>query len=156
MFLNPGRWLLYAALIAAVLFGIYRLDQSRQQIGYDKAVAEYEKQALAASEAARAKETQLQQTVTKIGVDHEQTKRKAAVAAANSASELGRLREQLANGSTAGENSPTACRVDVGRVERQLLGECAAVVQNLATEADRLKTNLTGLQDYVRTVIAPD
>ena len=38
--LNPGRWLLYGALIGALLLGIWRLDVSRQQIGYDHAKAE--------------------------------------------------------------------------------------------------------------------
>lgn len=38
--LSPGRWLLCGALIAALLLGIWRLDVSRQAIGYDKAKAE--------------------------------------------------------------------------------------------------------------------
>lgn len=38
--LNPYRWLLYPALVGALLLGAWRLDVSRQQIGYDKAKAE--------------------------------------------------------------------------------------------------------------------
>lgn len=59
MWLNPGRWLLYGALVAALLLGIYSLDKSRQAIGYSKAHAEYTATALKASEAARAKEQAL-------------------------------------------------------------------------------------------------
>jgi len=43
--LNPGRWALYGALIAALLFGLVALDKSRQAVGYGKAQAEYAAQA---------------------------------------------------------------------------------------------------------------
>jgi len=48
--LNPGRWLLYGAFIAALALGIWRLDESRQAIGYARAQAEYAKQAEKADE----------------------------------------------------------------------------------------------------------
>jgi len=57
--LGAGKWLLYGALAAGVLLGIWRLDVSRQAIGYSKAQAEYTAAALKASEAARAKEQAL-------------------------------------------------------------------------------------------------
>src|SRR3972149_763200 len=57
--LNPGRWLLYGAFLAALLLGVWRLDVSRQQIGYDRAVTEYTAMALKAEQVARAKEQSL-------------------------------------------------------------------------------------------------
>ena len=36
-----ARALVLAALVAAIGFAVHRLDASRQQIGYDRAVAEY-------------------------------------------------------------------------------------------------------------------
>lgn len=58
--LNPSTWLLYGALAAALVLGAWRLDVSRQQVGYDRAQAEYTTAALRATEAARAREQQLQ------------------------------------------------------------------------------------------------
>jgi len=43
--LNPGRWMLYLALAGAVVLGVHELDKWRQQIGHDRAVAEYAAQA---------------------------------------------------------------------------------------------------------------
>ena len=48
--LNPGRLVLYGALIAALLFGLVALDKSRQAVGYGKAQAEYAVQAKVADE----------------------------------------------------------------------------------------------------------
>lgn len=52
--LISGRWMLYGALIAALTLGIWRLDVSRQAIGYEKAVAKYTAAALKAEQAAQA------------------------------------------------------------------------------------------------------
>ena len=49
MWLNPGRWVLYGAFVAALLLGIYTLDKSRQAIGYDRAQAEHTAAALVAA-----------------------------------------------------------------------------------------------------------
>ena len=38
--LHPGKWLLYLALIAALILGVWRLDKWRQSIGYEKRSAE--------------------------------------------------------------------------------------------------------------------
>ncbi len=67
--LNPGRWLLYAALVAALLLGIWRLDESRQQIGYDRATAEQAVRDKAADAAARDKETKWQQDIDGVAYD---------------------------------------------------------------------------------------
>src|SRR3989337_2742343 len=80
--LNPGRWLLYGAFLAALLLGVWRLDVSRQQIGYDRAVTEYTAMALKAEQVARAKEQSLQAQVTKAENEAKTRETKLAASAA--------------------------------------------------------------------------
>ena len=63
VWLNPGRWIMLFAAVAALTFGVHALDKSRQAIGYDKAQAEYTAAALIASEAAREKDRLVQQQI---------------------------------------------------------------------------------------------
>ena len=152
-----ARALILAALVAAVGFAIHHLAASRQQIGYDRAQAEYTAAALVADQAARAKEHQLQATVATLGQQHEKTKQRAAVAAAAAGAELDGLRSDLAaRDGAAGANPAATCGTDAaraGRIERELLQQCAAALQTVAAEADRIAGRLSGLQDYVRAVV---
>lgn len=43
--LNPGRWLLYGAFIAALIFGVWLLEKHIESLGYAKAQTEYAAQA---------------------------------------------------------------------------------------------------------------
>lgn len=52
-------------------------------------------------------------------------------------------------------NPTTACRVDAGGAERELLGQCAAAFVAVAKEADRVEGKLNGLQDYIKQVVKP-
>lgn len=45
--LNPTRWLMLAALAGALWLGYHAFVKHQQQIGYDRAVAEYDQQAKA-------------------------------------------------------------------------------------------------------------
>lgn len=67
--LHPGKWLLYAAFIASLLLGLWRLDVSRQQIGYDKREAEQAKKDEAATDAAREQETKWQKKYDEVAYD---------------------------------------------------------------------------------------
>ena len=51
-----NKLILVAVLLSGLLFGVYLLDKSRQQIGYDRAVAEYNVKLIAAQEDVRAQE----------------------------------------------------------------------------------------------------
>lgn len=50
------QFLAVIAVFAAILFGIHKLDQSRQKIGYDRAQAEYAVKLIAAQEDSKAQE----------------------------------------------------------------------------------------------------
>lgn len=151
--LNPGRWLLYLALLAALGVGIYRLDQSRQQIGYDKAQAEYIAAALKAEQAARAKEQELLTARTKVEAEYAKHKKTAAADAGAAADELDRLRNELAITSAASKDStPATGDHGTGGLERELLGNCSQTLQGVAREADRLETKVVALQSYVSQV----
>lgn len=152
--LNPGRWLLYLALLAALGVGIYRLDQSRQQIGYDKAQAEYTAAALKAEQVARAKEQELLTAQTKVEAEYAKHKKIAAADAGAAADELDRLRNELAITSAASKDStPATGDHGTGGLERELLGNCSQTLQGVARETDRLAAKTVALQDYIKSVI---
>ena len=153
--LNPARWLLYIALIGAVGLGVYRLDQSRQQLGYNRAQAEYTSQALAAEQAARAREQALQAEKTKVEAIYAKHKKAAELDAAGAADELERLRIALANAPAInpGASASAPAGTDAGtNVVNQLFGACAQTLVGLAREADGLEARLVGLQTYVSQV----
>lgn len=64
-FLSPYKTIIelvaFLALAAGICFGVHRFLEHEQNIGYQKAVAEYTAKALVAEQAARAKETLLTQ-----------------------------------------------------------------------------------------------
>jgi hypothetical protein len=62
---TPYRWLAYAAILAALVAGAWRVHHVVDKAGYDRAVAEYTAQALKADQAARVREQALQSQVTK-------------------------------------------------------------------------------------------
>ena len=51
-----AKALILAAIVAASVFAIHRIDVSRQKIGYDRAAAEYAQKLIAAQEDAKAQE----------------------------------------------------------------------------------------------------
>lgn len=51
-----SKALIVAALVALAAFAVHRIDLSRQEIGYQKAVSEYQVKLIAAQEDARAQE----------------------------------------------------------------------------------------------------
>lgn len=67
------------------------------------------------------------------------------------------LNAQLAPGGNdmpgASQSAGTAALVDAARTARELLGSCSRRYAAVAAEADRLGTQVSGLQDFVRTVV---
>lgn len=107
-----------------------------------------------AEEFARARERTLAQARQKVEENYAQEKRKAAVAASRARTQLDGLRDELAaNDAAQASADPAAtCRADAGALERELLGQCAAALFGMASEADRLATQVLGLQGFVRNV----
>ncbi len=154
--LNPARWLLYLVLLAVLGVGAWRLDASRQQIGYDRAQSEYNKAAKEASEAARAKEAELATTNRRLQDDLTAAKTRHATA-------VGALDDaERVFMSTIGATSPAATattatgRIDAGPgPERVLLGQCAQALGSVAKAADGLEIQIVGLQRYITEICRP-
>lgn len=114
---------------------------------------QHQAQVIAAEQSARAKEQALLAAKQRTEETYEQNKRKAATAAAAARTELDRLRVALARrGEPAPGAAPSASTDDTRGPERELLGACAADLQSMAAEADRLAGKVTGLQGYVTDV----
>ena len=92
-------------------------------------------------------------------VAHEQTQREAAskAAADSAAASLRSLRSELArlkartNPYPSGDAGLAACAGEAATA-RELFGESAGAYQELAAEADGLRDQVTGLQDFAHTV----
>lgn len=142
-----SRLLIYAALIAAVLWGVNLLDASRQRIGYDKAMAEWTAEKLAESEAKRQREKAL--TITNQEIDHayqiEKTKRLAADRATAQ-----RLREYQAAASAVSDHPAATCGAD--EPYRAIANQCAASLVVLDEYAAGVAAKARALQDYARSV----
>lgn len=108
------------------------------------------------TEAARAQEQALGVAKQKAEEAYALEKRKAAVAARNARSELDGLRNELyaipVPNRSPDTNTITFSRVNGATIERQLLGECATTLVEVAANADRLATQVLGLQSYVANV----
>lgn len=145
--------LIVVAVCAAVSFATgwtangWRFGQQLDAIKADHA------QALATAEAqARAREHQMATAKQKAEEAHESTKKQSQRAIAGARSELERLRDVLATRATAADTAAPGRTDGAACTERELLGEGAGHLADLAAEADRLATTLTGLQGYVRAV----
>ena len=151
--------LVLAALLAGTHWKAYVVGQQGVRAQWDQDKAERMALALQAEQAERRREQELVTQRQKVEERYVQEKRKAAAAAAGAQSELGRLRDELATagGGPACTDSTAPARVDgAARLERELLGHCAATLTDLAAEADRLEAVVVGLQGYVREVcLAP-
>lgn len=152
-FLNPYKWLLAIGLTLSLWLG-HAYDKHKAVEAAEQGVRdEYVAQALKASEAARAKEQELQAKVKGVNDAYIVEKRRRAADAASAQSELDGLRDQLAISSAASTNPGTATGTNgAGGPERELLGACASRLVGLAGEADRLEGKVVGLQDYVKNV----
>lgn len=158
--LSPRLWLAIALAVGlAISHGMaYKAGKATVRADWDKDIAQRTAQALKAEQDARAKEQALQAAKQKVEVNYAAQKKRDAVALAGAQSELDRLRYELTTGnSQPSEATSTTARTDgSGRLERDLLGECAATAVELAKAADRLETKLVGLQGYVRDVCTRD
>lgn len=157
------NWRLWAAVALAVGLAIshgmaYKTGRAVVRVEWGKDIEERNAQTLKAEQEARAKEHALQTAKQKVEVNYAAQKKRDAVALSHAQSELDQLRVTLsAVNSSTGQDTSTTARADgAGRLERELLGNCAQSLTDLAREADRLETKLVGLQGYVRDVCKRD
>ena len=145
--LNPYRWLLYGALIAALVLGYGLWSRHMQGIGYDKATAEYTAAALVASEAARAKESAWQTQLKKAQDEATKRQTKLAVDAAAARGAADSLRDDLR---AVRASLPGLTREAVDRyadTASLVFADCARSYSGLAQDADRLATERQTLID---------
>lgn len=148
--------LIIAAIVAAVAFTTgwtangWRLGQQLSNLQATHA------QALATAESqARAREQSLVAAKQKAEEAHEVNKKQSQRAIAGARSELDRLRDLLATRAAshpAADPAPSAGTDAAACTERELLGEGAGHLAELAAEADRLTATVSGLQGYIRGV----
>lgn len=149
-------WIAVALVIALAVshFFAYRGGKAAVRADWDRDIAQRAQIALEAEQAARQREQLLIEEKQKAEVLYVQEKRKAATAALDAQSHLGRLRDELYSlGNAPRKCSATSSRIDAGAgLERELLGQCASTLTAVAAEADRLEALVVGLQQYVKNV----
>lgn len=144
-----GRFAALAVVLAVVgMWHVMQVHEARVegrkeiQAKWDAAEAERDRIATA---------DRLRMVNANLGVQDAYRKRVVAANAAASAaqSELDRLRDEIVSGRP--ETTGTPAGTDDAR-DSQLLVECASRYTEVAREADRLATKVTGLQEYVSQV----
>lgn len=149
--LNPAKWLLYGGLALALVLGAWRLDVSRQQIGYDRAVAEYTALSLKAEQAARAKEQSLQAQIVKANDEAKIRETKLAASAAATRRVADGLRNDLA---AARRDIASASRAAVNKYAETasaVLAECTREYEEVAGAASGIASDtLTLLEAWPR------
>ncbi|NVO05649.1 MAG: hypothetical protein HXX19_06780 [Rhodoferax sp.] len=153
------NWRLWAGLILVTLaaaggwkcFKLGEQDGLQQLAAYK---AEQVAQALAADQAARDKEHSMQSANQKVTANYETLKAATAVAVGALDADRMRLQDALTASDPTANPSARACADDATRT-RAVVRSCAAALQKLAGYADGTENQLIGLQDYVRSVVAP-
>lgn len=161
-----------AACAGLTVFALHQLDRAYDR-GYAKADGEwqtrYARQMAAfnegrakESEEARRKEREANEKVSELQEKYREATNDAAKSADRAARQLRDLRMLLAAKEagaaaactlpTAGTNPPGAAPGDGAGTAYGLLGECAGQLVEVAGSADRLKAQVTTLQDYARLV----
>lgn len=147
-----------AGLLGAIIasFGVWQVQDWRYNARIAQMQEAHEVSLRKSTEAARAQEQALGVAKQKAEEAYALEKRKAAVAARNARSELDGLRNELyaipVPNRSPDTNTTTPARVNGATIERQLLGECATTLVEVAANADRLATQVLGLQSYVANV----
>lgn len=106
----------------------------------------------AAEKEARTRESEMADAVRKASDVYAQNLKRAQAGAAGALSELDSLRNAIASGPAAPASAASGSTDGAGGPERQLFGACAATLQGMAAQADRLEAKVIGLQDYIRSL----
>jgi hypothetical protein len=150
--LNYRIWLALALSLAlsGLLWKAYKIGGDQVTRAWDADKLEQARDLAKFSEAARSKEQEIQANTRKVTNDYIAQKKLHAAAAARSADSLRDLQAELATPaqSCGDPATPSRTNATVG-LERELLGQCAKALTELAADADRLEAQVVGLQGYV-------
>lgn len=143
------------AVVAGIWFSGYHQGVKVTKADWDKEIAVQTQERLAAEQAARKEEqrrVQEAQAVIDGATQREAASRARAVAAERAA--VG-LRDTIAmlNSRPAPSNPEAAGYADEARRSRELLGTCSTEYTGVAAQADELRDQVTGLQDWVSHVV---
>lgn len=145
-----------SACVAAVI--AFATAWAVQGWRYDKELARRDTaQAVAAQKAenaARVREAQLQERVDRLSAAAAKREAQLASRAAATARASGGLRSDIArlDARSVAKDAGGTCAADEARLARQLLGACADEYRVVAQEADGLREQVIGLQDYARAI----
>lgn len=109
---------------------------------------------------ARDRERQISKQIRTAEDRHVQEVSRRSADASGARLELERLRTQIAAGiavpaCTASQASTSAARVDAPAAYSELFEQCSVALSDVATEADRLAGQVTGLQSYIQATQEP-
>lgn len=143
-----------AAIASAALaaFGTWQVQGWRYTSQIAKIQKVHAEQVQKAEQAARDKEQALLVFRQQAEEKYVQEKNRAAAAASRARTELDGLRDTLYRSGPVAQDPGAACRADGPTPERELFGQCATALVGMAAEADRLASNVVGLQGYVQGV----
>lgn len=145
-----------AALLAWGAFQKHRATSATEQSERAKAAAVIATKTAEAEKAEREREFQFAEATRKAADAYAKNVARQQAAAAGARADLDSLRDAIASAPGPACPASSAARgPDADGAFRELFGSCAANLQALAQEADRLEAKLTGLQDYVRSVTPP-
>lgn len=138
-------------LVLFVALGIqtFRIGALKEEIATDKATIATA--TAAAEKEARIRESEMADAARKASDAYQSNLNRARAGASAALSELDGLRSALnATSPGAPASAASSGAYAAGGPERELLGTCAATLQGMAAQADRLESKVIGLQDYVR------
>lgn len=142
------------AVVAALAYGgwqHHRATANEKRAAAAQVQAAQQSAAREAESKARAQEQRNAEAIQNVATAYGQRLAQKGVAAAGARAGLGQLRDTIAAApSCAAQDAATAGRVDAARAVGELFGACAAALQDVAAEADRLEAKLTALQQYER------
>ena len=149
--LNPYKWLIgavgVATLLAAIFIGINLYKTKNQNIGYNKAVAEYNVKLLEAEQKARATEQRLNKQIEDARHESEKRKEKLNKLSRDNTDLVKRLRNTIADSKRSlSGNSPETNR-ETASTALDLFGECTERYSKMAEAADRHAEEVRLLED---------
>lgn len=147
----PARLTAVFTLVLLLLAAAWRIHTKADANGYARARTEFDSQALAESEARRATESALMQSIQEIDRAHQIEKKRLATVVATTAGQLRELQTALDRSSA--QDSATACRVN--DAPRAIASECPSALAALDAHAAKLGSRLSALQVYVVDACQP-
>jgi hypothetical protein len=140
-----------ALIVLAIFVGGYHFGSKSTQAEWDKQIAVQTQERLAAEQSARKEEQRRAEESRRVVDELAQREAVSRTRAAAAERTVVSLRNEVArlNARPAPGNAEAAGYANEARVARELLGACGKEYGDLAAEADGLRDQVTGLQDWV-------